>query len=538
MNGYFARVRSSAFHAGIYEPLAVISRCSLDRREFLRAAALCGTAGALAGVSGCAVPDGGGDTDGMLRIGMAGGSTADTLDPRTFVDFVPINVGYQIMNGLVEIDAQGRAVPELLESWEPQADARVWTFTLRSGVVFHNGKTLAAEDLIYSINLHRGRTPSAAQAVVANIADVRKLDATRIQVTLTGADADLPSTLADFRLLVVPDGFTDWANPVGTGAYRLEVFEPGVRCITRKVGGYWKPNAGHVEAIEVLVIGDAIARINALISGQVDVISPIDGRTAELLRRNPKFQVVRSQTGQYPVFAMNCEAGPYANQDVRLALKYAIDRDRLLKTVLNGYGAVGNDQPIPPNNPYFAADLTTHAYDPDKARHHLRRAGLERLEVSLDVSEAAFAGAIDAAILYQAAAAEAGISVNVRRRPADGYWSAVWMQAPFCGSYSDGRTTVDAAFTKAYKSTSAANETRWHRLEFDRLADLARAELDVAKRKELYGVCQRMICDDGGALIPVFMDHIEAGSNQLRGWKPSALYGLMGQRIGERVWFA
>jgi len=512
-----------------------------ERRDFLRAAALCGTAGALGGIaslSGCAVPDGSGDTTGMLRIGMAGGSTSDSLDPRTYVDWMPINIGYQLMNGLVEIDDQGRAVPELLESWEAQGDARLWTFTLRQGIVFHNGKSLTPEDVIYSINLHRGRTPSAAQAVVENIVGLRKLDARRIEVTLQGADAELPATLSDYRLLVVPDGFADWANPVGTGAYTLEVFEPGVRCITRKVGGYWKPNAGHVEAIQVLGIGDAIARTNALISGQVDVINRIDGRTADLLRRNSRFQVIRSQTGQYAVFAMNCETEPYANADIRLALKYAIDRERLLKTLLNGYGTVGNDQPIPPNNPYFAADLVRHAYDPDQARHHLRKAGREGLEVTLEVSDAAFFGALDAAILYQAAAQEAGITLNVRRRPADGYWSAVWMQAPFCGSYSDGRTTVDATFAKAYKSTSASNETRWHRPEFDRLANLARGELDAARRRELYGVCQHMICDDGGALIPLFMDHIEAGSDKVRGWKPSAIYDLMGQRIGERVWLA
>jgi len=168
----------------------------------------------------------------------------------------------------------------------------------------------------------------------------------------------------------------------------------------------------------------------------------------------------------------------------------------------------------------------------------LRNAGREGLEVTLEVSDAAFFGALDAAILYQAAAKEAGITLNVRRRPADGYWSAVWMQAPFCGSYSDGRTTVDAAFAKAYKSTSASNETRWHRPEFDRLANLARGEVDPARRHELYGVCQHMICDDGGALIPLFMDHIEAGSDKVRGWKPSAIYDLMGQRIGERVWLA
>jgi peptide/nickel transport system substrate-binding protein len=518
----------------------VTSVGGLDRRRFLEGAALIGgvaaAGGSLATLTGCSVPD---DTPagpgGALRLGMVGGSTSDVLDPRTFLDWVLINIGYQLWNGLVEIDADGNVRPELLEEWESPTVTE-WIFKVRRGVVFHNGKTLDADDVIYSINLHRGDTRSPTKAVLENVAEIRKLDASRIKITLAAGDAELPATLSDYRLLVVPNGFTDWANPIGTGGYRLENFEPGVRCITRKAGNYWKPNAAHVEAIEIIVINDPVARVNALISGQVDVINRIDGRTANLMKRNARFQVVRSQTGQYGVLAMNCELDPYRNNDIRLALKYAIDRARIVKTVLNGYGTVGNDQPIPPGNRYYDTGLAPHAYDPERAKFYLKKAGIDRLSVTLQASEAAFSGALDVGVLFQAAAARAGIALEVKREPADGYWTNVYQKAPFCASYSDGRTTVEGALSKAYRSTSSTNDTNWRRPDFDRLANQARAETDPAKRRELYGACQQMIAEYGGALIPMFMDHIEAGSQRVKGWRPSAIFDMMGQRIGEKVW--
>jgi peptide/nickel transport system substrate-binding protein len=511
----------------------------LDRRGFLGSAMMAALAGiGAAASSGCAVSDDSAPTSGnLLRLGMAGGGTSDTLDPRTFLDWVPINIGYQIMNGLVELDA-GIAKPELLESWESSPDAREWVFNVRRDVVFHHGKPLDADDVIYSINLHRGKSTSVAKGVVENIRDIKKIDSHRVRIQVDGGDADLPSTLSDHHLLVVPDGFTDWQRPIGTGAYKFERFDPGVRCITTKVGGYWKPNAGHVDAIELLVINDGMARTNALITGQVDVINHIDGRTADLLRRNKTLQVIRSQTGQHAILAMNCIADPFSDNDIRLALKYAIDRERLVKTILNGYGVIGNDQPIGPGSPYYDKSLPQHTFDPDKARFYLKRARRDNLHVELKVSEAAFAGAIDAGVLVQAAAAGCGITIDVKREPADGYWSNVYVKAPFYASYSDGRATVDGALSKAYKSTSATNDTSWRRADFDRLANAARGMLDPAKRSELYGECLTMISEEGGAIIPMFIDHIEAGSTRVQGWKPSSIFDLMGQRIGEKVWLA
>src|SRR4030088_2736742 len=112
-----------------------IARRGLNRGGFLRGAALYGTVAVVGGglaLAVCAVPE---DTipsrGGALRLGMTGGSTSDSLDPRTFVDWGPINIGYQIMNGLVEIDAQGNAVPELFENWEPRTEATEWIFNVR-----------------------------------------------------------------------------------------------------------------------------------------------------------------------------------------------------------------------------------------------------------------------------------------------------------------------------------------------------------------------------------------------------------------------
>ena len=517
----------------------LVATPDLNRRGFVSASVLAALAGMGGGasLSGCAVSDDSAPSTGkVLKLGMAGGATTDTLDPRTFLDWVPINIGYQIMNGLVEIDAAGNAIPELLENWQPSPDAREWVFNVRRHVLFHDGKPLDADDVIYSINLHRGRSTSVAKGIVENIRDIRKIDSHRVRIRVEGGDADLPSTLSDYHLLVVPAGFTDWAKPIGTGAYKLERFDPGVRCITAKAGDYWKPNAGHVDAIELLVINDGMARTNALISGQVDVINHIDGRTADLLRRNQQLQVIRSQTGQHAIFAMNCTADPYADNEVRLALKYAIDRERLVKTILNGYGVVGNDQPLGPGSPYADSGIPQHVYDPQKARYHLQRARRDGLHVELKVSEAAFAGAVDAGVLFQGAAAACGIILDVKREPADGYWSQVYVRAPFYASFSDGRATVDGALAKAYKSTAATNDTTWKRSDFDQLANTARGTLDPATRTALYGDCLRLIAEEGGALIPMFIDHIEAGSRRVQGWKPSAIFDLMGQRIGEKVW--
>ncbi len=514
------------------------TRGGLHRREFLTGTALTLALGTLAPglLTRALAQDAQPKSGGTLKLGMSGGATSDSLDPRTLTDWVPVNICYQVMNGLVEIDEHNKAVPELLESWESKPGAKEWVFDVRKGVTFSNGKTLDADDIIYSINLHRGETKSAGKVVIEDITEVKKLGPNQIGVTLGQGNVDLPYLLSDYHFMVVPNGFTDWSKPVGTAGYTLESFDPGVRAVTRKRGDYWKPGRAYVDSIETLVINDTSARTNALITGQADVISRLNPRTVNLLTKNPNFQVIRNSAGQHATFLMNTTDQPFTDNNVRMALKYGVDRQKMIDTVLNGYGVIGNDQPIPNTDRFYAADLPQHSYDPDKAKFYLKQAGLSELPVTLQVSEAAFTGATDAAILYQAAAAKAGITMTVKREPSDGYWDNVWLKAPFCVSYWGGRPTADQMLSIAYKSDAKWNETYWKRPEFDKILIAARTEFDEAKRKQMYGELQRMISDDAGAVIPMFMDYLEAGSKKVKGMAPHPMFDLMAQRIGERVW--
>ncbi|MFD2173955.1 ABC transporter substrate-binding protein [Rhodobacter lacus] len=473
---------------------------------------------------------------GVLKLGIGGGSTTDDFDTRKLTDWVPVNQAYMVMNGLVEIDANNTAQPELFESWEAAEGAVDWTFKVRQGITFHNGKTLTADDILYSLNLHRGDSGSAARSVAAAIKDIVKLDETTVKITLESGNADLPYVLSDYHFLVVPEGFDDWMNPIGTGPFKLERMEPGVRARFVRNESYWKPGCANVDAVEVIVINDIAARTNALMSGQVHAINSVDFKTVDLLGRNPNIEIVKSAGGQHFTFLMDCTQAPFTDTNIRLAIKHAVDREQLLTTALRGYGQLGNDHPIPKTDRFFNAELPQRAYDPEKAKFYLKQAGLDSLSITLSASDAAFAGAVDAAAIFRTAAAGAGIDVTLKREPADGYWNDVWMKAPFCMSYWGGRPTADQMLTIAYESTSAQNDTHWNNARFDSLLTEARALLDEEKRREIYWELQQIIHDDGGAMIPMFGDYLDAVSKKVKGVTPHPMFNLMGARMAEKVW--
>ena len=210
---------------------------AISRREFMgRAAALGASSAAISSHAGerrrrCGrnAPEGR-----RPALGLAGGSTTDSIDVTSYNDSVMIDVSHGLFNGLVEWGQDGKPHPELAESFEPKNGAKDWIFNLRKGVKFSNGKEFTADDAIYSLNLHRGDTKSGGAASMKAVTDIKKLDKYQIQISLAAPDADLPYSLTDYHLLMVPDGFKDWAKPVGTGAFTLEKFDPGVRIVAQE----------------------------------------------------------------------------------------------------------------------------------------------------------------------------------------------------------------------------------------------------------------------------------------------------------------
>jgi peptide/nickel transport system substrate-binding protein len=491
----------------------------ISRRAFMTRAAALGASGALvfgtAGARAAETPKKGG----VLRLGLAGGFVADRLDPASFVDSAMIVAGRGLFNGLVELGADGRASPELATSWEAKAGAAVWVFTLRKGVRFSNGQEFTADDALYALNLHRGDSASGAALAMNALKEIKKLDRYQIQVALDAPDADFPLALTDHRLLMVPDGFKDWAKPVGTGAFVLDKFDPGTRISLKRAGDYWKEGRGHLDAAEIIVLGDWSERLDALLSGQVDIVNRVDHRTVGLVAKTPRMEIVRATGGWHPTMAMQVDKPPYDNPDLRLALKYAVDREQMLKALFSGYGALGNDHPIPPGDPYFNKDLSQRRRDPDKAAFYLKKSGIDPAIV-LQASDAAFAGAVDIGALVQAGASKAGIKFALQKEPVDGFWDKVWLKGAFVESYWNGRPAATQMLWDAYRAGAPLNETHWQNDRFEQLLASARSETDEAKRKSPIWEMQAILHESGGAIIPVFRDWIDAHRDIVGGHTP------------------
>ncbi len=476
---------------------------------------------------------------GTLRVGMAGGSTTESLDPATFDDvFVQMTSLGFLRNPLVEIDHKGNAVPELAESWEAVPNAGRWVINLRKGVEFHNGKTMDADDVIYSINYHKDpKRASQVKTLVETIAEIKKDGPNRIIVDLTAPNADFPFILASQRLPIVPNGTTDFQDGMGTGGYQLEQYEPGVRVLAKRNPNYWKKNRAHFDSVDITFMSDVTARTTALMTGQVDVINKPDRKTAHLLGKAPKLQLINVPGGLLYTFPMLCDTAPFDNNDVRMAIKHSVNRQQLLDTILHGYGSLGNDHPIAPTVKYSASDLPQRQYDPDKAAFYLKKAGMQDFEFNLHTSDAAFAGAVDAAQLWQQDALKAGMKIKVIKEPNDGYWDNVWNKKPWSSAFWFARATADWIFTQTYAAGAPTNDMHWKHGRFNELLVEARAELDQGKRGELYGEMQRIVRDEGGVVIPCIANMVDAASKKLKFENPAGNLELDGLRFCERWWF-
>lgn len=524
----------------------ILQQHKIDRRSFVQQALAAGvaatTATAFFDQAKAATPATGGD----FKQGLTGGATSDVLDPAKTLDSYMINVSHgQLRNNLTEIAPSGEIIGELAESWEASDDAATWRFKLRQGVEFHNGKSLTADDVVASLNHHRGEeTESAAKGIVAPVTDVAADGDDTVVVTLEAGNADFPFLVSDYHLVICPaneDGTIDWESGVGTGGYVLENFDPGVNTRVTKNPNYWKEGRAYFDSIENLFIADAVARTNALRSGEIHAMSNLDLKTEHLLRRDENLQVFPINGNKHVTLPMLTDQAPFDNVDLRLALKYAINREEILQKIVKGQGEVGNDSPVGPANIYRATpeEMPQRAYDPEKAKFHLKQAGMENVSLQIHLADTAFEGAVDAGQLYAETAKAAGINLEVVREPDDGYWSNVWLKKPWCASYWGGRPTEDWIFSQIYAAGADWNETRWGNERFNQLLVEARSELDPAKRRELYVEMQRLVHDDGGAVIPVFMAYTHAVTKTVGLPEQMANnWELDGHKNGERWWFA
>ena len=478
---------------------------------------------------------------GTFRVGLHDNNTSDSHDPGTYLSIQQIVLAHTHRAYLTMINTDQTLGGDVALEWEGSSDATTWTFRLRENVVFHDGRGVTADDVIASMNFHRGdASTSAAKALLADVTDITKTDDYTVVFQLAGPNADLPWLLTDYHLTIQPandDGSIDWQSGIGCGPYRIVdgSFGVGFELVRHDD---WHGEGAYFDAIEYLAINDPNARQVALVSGDVDSVSAIDLKTMALMQRNQDLIIENVPSGSAVTMPMHCDTAPFDNVDVRMALKLAMNRDEIVEKIAFGAAVPGNDFHHSPAMPYYPEGLDQLSYDPDQARALLQRAGIDELTVDLSSAESIFSGAVDMCVLYAEQARAAGININVVREPNDGYYSDVWLKKPFCCVAWGARPTPDVMYTLAYKDDAAWNESRWQNARFNELLLQGKSELDDARRAEIYSEMATIARDDGGTIIPFFRNFVYARrSNVQNTGMLAASWEMDGARAASRWWF-
>ena len=460
---------------------------TMTRREFMSKAAALGVTAAVAStILADAAYAAGPVKGGTFRMGVSGGESTNSQDPATWASDAPLAGGFIWGEALVYPGPNGLE-PKVAESWEGSNAAKTWRFKVRKGITFSDGTAVTAEDVLATMQRHSNEdSKSGALGIMKGIESMR-------------TDGDV------FEL---------------TGLCTLETDEPGVRMTFKKNPNHWAADEmGHYDEVELIVLNDATARTAALQSGQVDTVNRVEPKIAKLLGRAPTIDVKTTSGRGHYVFIAHVDTAPFDNNELRLALKHAMNRQEMVDKILQGYGSVGNDMPINEAYPLFDETIPQRSFDLEKAAAHYKASGHDGSPIILRTADGAFPGAVDAAALFQQTCQAAGIPLEIKREPNDGYWSEVWNVQPYCASYWGGRPVQDQMYSTAYLSSADWNDTRWKRPEFDAMLLEARAELDEGKRKEIYSKMGRMLNEEGGVMVPMFNDFVDGLSTEIQGWE-------------------
>ena len=463
-----------------------------------------------------------------LRYGYhAAPTSADTLDPAYRTSSTDGLFQTLVSEQIVRLDENLTPTPHLAESWEANDDGTEWTFNLREGVTFHDGKPFVAADVVYTFQ--RLLDPDVASPGAGGLPGLEPDGLTApddhtVVMRLTQPNVDWPEAITNSHTRIVPEGATNAdlaAQSLGTGAYRIDEFIPGeISTVFERNENYWQPGLPKVDFLEVIAIGEAEARLAAIRQGQVDILSEVPLASVDDLEADPDIEIVSNPIGGSSVAYCQIDVPPFDNNDLRLAIKYATNRPQHSDLVYGGRAHHMNDIPLPGLIRFGLGGAREHNLD--LAREHLNRAGYpDGIDLTLTLADMQ-----DWTVwcpVWQQQLAEAGINMELNITPADPYWDDQWLQAPFAMTGWNVRT-VDHGLGLWYKSDANWNETHWASEEFDADLAAARATTDEAERTRLYHKMQQQIIDEGGHFVPTMYGFYSAVRSGVTGWQPRGAY--------------
>jgi len=462
---------------------------------------------------------------GRLRVAVPS-SKAETLDPHAASQEHDIALGRALYDRVADFGRDMKPYLTLAEEITPNGAGTVWTIRLKKNVVFHNGKHLTADDVVYSYR--RILNKKLALQATADLpflkpTDVQRVDKHTVRLHLTRPIGDLVTILAARGANIIPAGYTNFRQPVGTGPFKLKKWLPGQSTTFARFDQYWGDHGRpYLDELVILPVADSATRLNALLAGQVDTIVQVEPTQVGTLKSN-KMGLLNAKSGQWTPMVMALQRPPFTDVRVRQAFRLMVDREQMGTNVLLGYGSIGNDL-FSPLDPLYARDLPQRKPDIDKAKFLLKQAGQSDLAVTLYTADFA-PGALSSATLFAPQASKAGATVNLNKWAADSYYSGPYEKQAFFQT-EWGTRPLDSQMLQCVNRASPYNETQWLSQKFDSLTNKALSTVNPARRQALYHDAQEQLWNSGGYIIWGFPNNLDAYSPKVHGLTPHPFRNL------------
>ncbi len=501
------------------------------RRQFLRGIA---AAGALAGGGSLLAACGGSSAGatqhldqasrtlkrgGNLKLGLAGGSSSDTLDPHKSLTYIDTSRLQSLYQPLVQLDAQAQVEYVLAQSITPhQGSLSEWVINLRPGVTWHDGKDFTASDVLFTFQrvYSNGFTGKFGLGPI-DLANTKALDPHTVLVRLTKPFSSFAEQLAAFwyNLYIAPVGFNP-AKPVGTGAFVYQSFTPGQRSVFTRNPHYWKSGLPYADTLTIIDFSDNTTLQDALSTGVIQGAGALDGPQIASLATTGGVKTVVSHSGEIIPFTMRVDQAPFNDVKVRQAMRLLVDRPQMIDSALDGYGVVANDL-FSPYDPDFDHSLVRPAQgDIQQAKFLLSKAGQDGLTVSLTTSAVA-TGTVAMATVLAAQAKAAGVTVRLSNVPAGTFFGPNYLKWPFAQDYYNYYPYL-AQVAESMLKASPFNETHTDNARYTSLYNQANATASPSLRKEIISEMQNYDFNEGGYIIPAFIDVLDAYSEKITGY--------------------
>jgi peptide/nickel transport system substrate-binding protein len=461
---------------------------------------------------------------GELIVAFNDGGSSDTLSPWNMPTYNSAGRANQVYERLFKA-VNGVSEPALALSAEPNATGTVWRVKLRPGVTFHNGKTLNADDVLYSYRYvanPKNNSESLSRVGVFDLSASHAVSPTEVEFVMHQPLGDFETLASQKALWIVPAGWTDFNKPMGTGPFVFKNWSPGIRALYERNPHYWQTGSAGgppwVNSLQFQFIPDNTARLNALLGGQVQEITFIDFSPAKANLSNSSINIIRTAQPQTNPFYMQIDAPQFRDVRVRQALKMVVDRQEMVTDILLGFGSVGNDV-MGKGLPTYNTDLPQRAHDPEQASSLLKQAGVQNMHLTLPTSNAE-PGMLPSAVAFKQAASAAGVTVNIQQIDSGTYFSNnLYLKTPFYMT-NWGESFEEWALDALLKN-SPYNETHWYNTQWESEFTKAQGIVDATKRIAAYKALQMPLWEQGGYIAWGFFETLDAASSKVHGIVPN-----------------